>query len=73
MNTRTIVSLTLLASMLGIAGCAQAPRPAATAADYPMLGFASPGAGQNDPSESPRFEEDRILLKPVVMTDKWAR
>jgi hypothetical protein len=74
MKTRTIAISTILASLLALAGCAQGTSPAArTASAHPMLGFASPAGGPTEASESPRFEGDRMLPKPVVMTDKWAR
>jgi hypothetical protein len=66
---------TLLASLLALAGCAQGTLPAARAANVPtpMLGFASPADGPTEAALSPRFEGDRMLPRPVVMTDKWAR
>jgi hypothetical protein len=41
-----------------------------------MIGFASPGAdGPTQAAQPLRFEEeeDRMVQKPIVMTDKWAR
>ena len=76
MKTRTLALTTILAALLALAGCAQTNLPAAHAASapYPMLGFASPAAETAAATDgSPRFEDDRILPKPVVMTDKWAR
>jgi len=75
MKTRTIALSTMLASLLALAGCARGTPPAAGAADvpYPMLGFASPADGPTEAGVAPRFEEDRMLPRPIVMTDKWAR
>ena len=74
MKTRTIALSTVLAALLALTGCAQGTVPAASAADaHPMLGFASPGASPTDAPLPPRFEDARILPKPVAMTNKWAR
>jgi hypothetical protein len=78
MKTRTIALSTMLAALLALAGCAQGTVPPARAANapYPMIGFASPGAdGQTQAAQPLRFEEeeDRMVQKPIVMTDKWAR
>lgn len=75
MKTRTIALSTMLASLLALAGCAQGTLPAARAASVPnpMLGFASPADSPNEAALSPRFEDDRMLPRPIVMTDKWAR
>ncbi|MGD0529941.1 MAG: hypothetical protein ABSE49_32700 [Polyangiaceae bacterium] len=70
MKTRILVLSTVVLSLLALAGCAEGVHPAA--ADYPMLGFASPGDGASEPSASTRFEEVRMLPKPVVITDSWA-
>jgi hypothetical protein len=74
MNTRTIAVSTILASLLALAGCTQGTLPGAQAASapHPVLGFASPGAGSNATAPSPRFEEDRMVQRPVVMSDEWA-
>lgn len=70
MKTR-ILALSTVVSLAALAGCAEGVHPAASS--YPMLGFAAPGDGSSEVSATTRFEEDRMLPKPVVMTDKWAR
>jgi hypothetical protein len=76
MQTRTVLFSTMLASLLALAGCAQGttlPGARAANAPYPMLGFASPGADPNETGPTTRLEDDRMLPRPLVMTDKWAR
>jgi hypothetical protein len=70
MKTRILALSTVVVSLLALAGCAEGVHPAASS--YPMLGFAAPGDSGSEASTT-RFEEDRMLPKPVVITDKWAR
>jgi hypothetical protein len=71
MKTRILVLSTVVASILALTGCAEGVRPAASS--YPMLGFAAPGDTAREANAPTRSEEDRMLPRPVVMTDKWAR
>jgi hypothetical protein len=66
---------TMLASLLALAGCAASTPTAVqpTPAPHPVLGFASPGNDPADAERSPRFETERMLPRPVVLSGSWAR
>lgn len=67
--------VTLLVSLLALAGCTHAT-PAAvspTPGPHPMLGFASPANGHAQADRSPRFEGERMLPRHIVVSGSWAR
>ena len=67
--------VTLLMSLLALAGCASGT-PAAvspTPAPHPMLGFASPAGGRVQTERTPRFESERMLPRKMALSGSWAR
>jgi hypothetical protein len=65
---------TMLASLLGLAGCAAVtPSAVGPATPHPMIGFASPGKDAGTAERPSRFESDRLPARPMSLSDSWAR